>query len=150
MNWESKNNNRNLNKIKFLLITALTISLVVYLTFLAGPNKQSREKTLITAITFENIVQLPMSSPPISSSDDAIRWAIKNEAISARIEEVSRNADFVRWNLSAKLLRGSLDLWEVNISSSGMLPSLTCSVYVSRDGEITPIKLDNSLCKYNK
>ena len=114
-------------------------------------NETAQHRSTIKSATLDDLKQLPMADPPLESAQEAMSYAVNNQFVWSSLEEVVRKASFVSWDVTSQLIdQDNLSLWQVTVHSSGMLPSFTCKVSFTQEGDLIEDNLNDSYCNYNK
>lgn len=105
----------------------------------------------LKSVTLADLSALPLVTPPIESAKEALLYATQLGHIRSELEAVERDADFVRWNVEARLATDSqTSIWEVTIESERILPSYICRVSFTADGAFSQEASVRSFCEYLK
>ncbi len=106
---------------------------------------------IIRSATLDELKQLPMAEPPLLTAQDATSYAIRYEYLRSNLENVVLAADFVKWTVNTQsMTENDSRWWRVRIVSSGMLPSFTCTVSLTAEGNQHEGKSAETQCEYNK
>lgn len=136
---------------RLLIILILCLSSSITTISCRGTNQDSHDRATMKSVTLNELKNLPAAEPPINSGQEAISYAINFETIYSSLANVVLTADFVTWNVTSQsITKNTRHWWEVKINSSGMLPSFTCMVSFTREGELLPKELAENYCEYNK
>ena len=129
----------------FVLVTVSTLS------FLCS-GCSSENEFMIKVRSVKELEKFPSPSLPIESEEDAVRFAVRLEPITMRLQRAEMIINHpISWKIRGKLeIQDGQQWWKVRIQSSDILPSFTCVASFDSSGALISKGRPYNYCDYNK